>query len=117
MLSLLEVSAVLQKSPHHGISLALPVLSPELLAALVLSGLTDICSWQQGGSKNMLTTGLAHVSNVANAEAQMPNDVWLLAAPLCCHLHSVVRLAWNQLLQDAYSSWYIIGVYGMLSVC
>ena len=47
----------------------------ELLVALVLNGLADIFPWQRAGSKNMLTTGLACVSNVAGVEAQMPNDV------------------------------------------
>lgn len=101
---------------------SLPVSSPqgkwdELLAPLVLNGLADICRWQQAGSKNMLTTGLAHVSNVANAEAQMSNDVWLLGAPLFCHLYSVARLPWNKQLQAARSSWYTTGGYCVLPVC
>lgn len=87
---------------------SLPVSSPqgkrdELPAALVLNGLADIYSWQQAGSKNTLTTGLAHVSSVASAEAGMPNAVRLLAAPLSCHLHAMVRLAWNKQLQAACS--------------
>lgn len=64
----------------------------ELLAALVLSGLADICPWPETGSKNTLKTRLAHVSNVASAEVQLPKDVWLLSAPLSCHLCSVAGL-------------------------
>ena len=73
----------------------------ELLAALILSGLADICPWQQAGSKNTITTGLALVSDAASAEVPVSNDIWLLAAPLSCHLHSVARLTYNKQLQAA----------------
>lgn len=88
----------------------------ELLAALVLSSLADICPWLQSGSKSMLKASLAHVSNVASAEVQLPKDVWLLSAPLSCHLRSAVWLAWNKQFQAVCSGWYKTGEYCVLLI-
>lgn len=106
-------------SQHQPGSLPLP--SPqgngewdELLAARVLSGSADVCPWLETGSKNMLKASLAHVSNVASAEVQLPKDVWLLSAPLSCL--SVVWMAWNKQFQDVCSDWYKTGQYCVLPV-
>jgi len=66
----------------------------ELLTVPVLNGLASISLWHQAGSKSTLATGLAHSSDTAGAG--MPNDGWLLATLIFCHLHCVVRLPWNK---------------------